>query len=83
MNYRRSHARRGDPKDPPTSDTCRRPTPDGISVCPPGSLPLVLRLTAPGVLQSPTGSLIRGCHTAFVWSCASRATLSRPVGEEA
>ena len=68
-----SHAWRGDPQDPPASETSRRPTPDRTSACPPGSLRLVLRLTAPGVSQTPPGSLARGCHTAFVWSCACDA----------
>src|SRR5262249_37924386 len=69
-DHRRHHAGRGDPKDPPASETCRRSTPYRTGACPPGSLRLVLRLTVPGMSQPPLGSLARGCHTAFVWSWA-------------
>ena len=51
-NHRRYHAWRGDPQDPPASETCRRPTPDRTGACPPGSLCVVLGLSVPRV--SPT-----------------------------
>ena len=51
-DHRRHHAGRGDPEDPPASEACRRPTSHCPSACPPGSLRLVLRLTAPRA--SPT-----------------------------
>ena len=51
-DHRRHHAGRGDPADPPASETFRRATPSCSGACPPGSLRLVLRLTAPG--GSPT-----------------------------
>jgi len=50
--HRRPHAGRGAPADPPASAARSRPAPDGSGACPPGSLRLVLRLTAPRA--SPT-----------------------------
>src|SRR5262245_4657796 len=47
-DHRRHHAGRGDPADPPASETCRKSTPSCPGACPPGSLRLILRLTAPG-----------------------------------
>jgi hypothetical protein len=52
----RHHARRGDPDNPPASETRRRPTPDSPSPSPPRNLCLVLHLTAsalPPVLPLP------------------------------
>jgi hypothetical protein len=46
------HARRGHPEDPPASATCCRPSSHCPSPVPPGSLRLVLCLTAPRA--SPT-----------------------------
>src|SRR5262245_20188759 len=58
-HHRRHHAGRGHPEDPPASATVCRPTSYCRSPCPPGSLRLVLRLTAPGGLgyrrPSPAG----------------------------
>ena len=51
-DHRRHHAGRGDPEDPPASEARGGPTPHCSGACPPGSLCLVLRLTAPG--GSPT-----------------------------
>jgi hypothetical protein len=51
-DHRRHHAGRGDPEDPPASEARSRPAPDCSGACPPGSLRLVLRLTAP--CASPT-----------------------------
>jgi hypothetical protein len=51
-DHRRHHARRGDQTDPPASEIFCRSTPSCPGACPPGSLRLVLRLTAPG--GSPT-----------------------------
>jgi hypothetical protein len=50
-DHRRPHAQRDDPEAPPASETCGGPAPDCTGACPPGSLRLVLRLTAPGVSQ--------------------------------
>jgi hypothetical protein len=47
-DHRRHHAGRGDPEDPPASESHSRPTPDGSGACPPGSLRLVLCLTVSG-----------------------------------
>src|SRR5215813_8489178 len=46
-DHRRHHAGRGDPENPPASETRRGPTPDRPSACPPGRLCLVLRLRYP------------------------------------
>src|SRR3989442_9703039 len=54
-DHRGHHARRGDPKDPPASDARGGP-PHCLSACPPRSLRLVLRLTAPGVSRPVPGS---------------------------
>src|SRR5262249_41083795 len=45
----RHHAGRGHPEDPPASETVCRPPSHGTGPCPPGSLCLVLCLTAPRV----------------------------------
>jgi hypothetical protein len=47
--HRRPHARRGDPANPPASETFCSPTSHCTNPCPPGSLRVVLHLTAPGV----------------------------------
>src|SRR5882724_8569868 len=47
-DHRRHHAGRGHQKDPLPSETCGRPAPHGSGACPPGSLLLVLCLTASG-----------------------------------
>jgi hypothetical protein len=52
-HHRRHHARRGHPEDPSASETICRPPSHCPGACPPRSLRLVLRLTAPG------GSLTR------------------------
>src|SRR5215510_4058536 len=69
-DHRRHQARRGDPQDPPASEARGGPAPHGSGASPPGSLCVVLRLTAPG------GSLTRPDHAglyvpaARVWSSA-------------
>src|SRR4029453_198904 len=70
-HHRRHHAGRGPPEDPPASETVCRPTSYCRSPCPPGSLRLVLRLTAPGVSQTQPCWLAYGCHRALVcsWAC--------------
>src|SRR5262245_52258077 len=70
-HHRRHHAGRGHPEDPPASATVCRPTSYCRSPCPPGSLRLVLRLTAPGVSQTQPCWLAYGCHRALVcsWAC--------------
>ena len=71
------------PAAPPASETFRRSTPSCPGACPPGSLRLVLRLTAPG--GSPTRP--RSCGlvgaTALGSGHAPAAPPTRPVGEEA
>src|SRR5262245_30141255 len=49
---KRVFALRGDPEDPPASETRRRPPSHCPGACPPGSLRLVLGLTAPRVSPS-------------------------------
>jgi hypothetical protein len=73
-DHRDHHARRGDPKDPPASETRGGPTPHCPSARPPRSLRLDLRLTAPGVSRPVPGS------RRLVLSLRSLLTL--PVGGE-
>jgi hypothetical protein len=63
-DHRRHHAGRGHQKDPLPSETRGRPAPNRTGACQPGSLRLVLRLTMPGMSQTPHGALARECHTA-------------------